>query len=61
VLAQLSNRLLTSQFGQGAIKPGTYSVGAYQIIVASGSGGLVVTVTDRGTGNKTTITIPTGP
>jgi curli production assembly/transport component CsgF len=60
VLAQLTNRLLASQFGQGAIKEGSYTVGAYQVVVAPGSGGVVVTVTDTGTGNKTTITIPNG-
>ena len=60
VLSQLTSRLLSSQFGQGAIKEGTYSVGAYQVVVAPGGSGLVVTVTDTGTGNKTTITIPSG-
>jgi curli production assembly/transport component CsgF len=60
VLSQLTNRLLASQFGQGAIKEGTYNVGAYQVVVAPGGSGLVVTVTDTGTGNKTTITIPSG-
>lgn len=60
VLAQLTNRLITSQFGQGAIKAGTYSVGAYQVVVAPGGSGVVVTVTDTGTGNKTTVTIPSG-
>jgi curli production assembly/transport component CsgF len=60
VLSQLTNRLLASQFGQGAIKSGSYTVGAYQVVVAPGSGGVVVTVTDTGTGNKTTITIPNG-
>lgn len=60
VLSQLTNRLLASQFGQGAIKEGTYTVGAYQVVVAPGGTGLVVTVTDTGTGNKTTITIPSG-
>ena len=60
VLSQLTNRLITSQFGQGAIKPGSYTVGSYQILVAPGGTGVVVTVTDTGTGNKTTITIPSG-
>lgn len=60
VLSQLTNRLLASQFGQGAIKEGTYTVGAYQVMVAPGGTGVVVTVTDTGTGNKTTITIPNG-
>ncbi len=60
VLSQLTSRLITSQFGQGAIKEGTYTVGTYQIQVTPGGGGVVVSVTDTGTGNKTTITIPNG-
>lgn len=60
VLSQLTSRLISSQFGQGAIKPGTYSVGAYQVQVGQSTGGVVITVTDPGTGNQTTITIPNG-
>lgn len=60
VLSQLTSRLITSQFGQGAIKEGTYTVGTYQVQVTPGGGGVLVTVTDTGTGNKTTITIPSG-
>jgi curli production assembly/transport component CsgF len=60
VLSQLTNRLISSQFGQGAIKEGTYTVGSYQVVVAPGGSGVVVTVTDTGTGNKTTVTIPSG-
>ena len=60
VLSQLTSRLITSQFGQGAIKPGSYTVGAYQVQVTQGTSGVVVTVTDTGTGNQTTITIPNG-
>jgi curli production assembly/transport component CsgF len=60
VLSQLTNRLLTSQFGTGAIKPGTYTVGTYQVTVTPGGSGVVVTVVDTGTGNQTTITIPNG-
>lgn len=60
VLSQLTNRLITSQFGQGAIRPGTYNVGAYQVQVGQSAGGVVITVTDTGTGNQTTITIPNG-
>lgn len=60
VLAQLSSRLIASQFGQGAIKPGSYSVGNYQIQITPGAGGITVQVTDTSTGNQTTITIPNG-
>lgn len=60
VLSQLSSRLIASQFGQGAIKPGSYSVGNYQIQITPGPGGVSVQVTDTSTGNQTTITIPNG-
>ncbi|MCI1188103.1 curli assembly protein CsgF [Hymenobacter sp. DH14] len=60
VLAQLTNRLITSQFGSGAIRPGTYTVGGYQVQVSQGTSGVVVQVTDTGTGNQTIITIPNG-
>lgn len=60
VLSQLSSRLIASQFGQGAIKPGSYNVGNYQIQITPGAGGISVQVTDTSTGNQTTITIPNG-
>ena len=60
VLAQLTNRLISSQFGTGAIRPGSYTVGGYQVQVTQGASGVVVQVTDTGTGNQTTITIPNG-
>lgn len=60
VLSQLSSRLIASQFGQGAIRPGSYIVGNYQIQITPGPGGISVQVTDTSTGNQTTITIPNG-
>ena len=60
VLAQLSSRLIASQFGQGAIKAGSYTVGNYQIQITPGPNGISVQVTDITTGNQTTITIPNG-
>lgn len=61
VLSQLSNRLIASQFGSGAIRPGSYTVGTYQIQVTPGANGISVQVTDTSTGNQTTITIPNAP
>ena len=61
VLAQLTNRLIASQFGSGAIRPGSYTVGSYQIQVTPGANGISVQVTDTSTGNQTTITIPNTP
>lgn len=60
VLAQLTSRLISSQFGTGAIRPGSYSVGGYQVQVSQGTTGVVIVVTDTNTGNQTTVTIPNG-
>lgn len=60
VLAQLTSRLISSQFGQGAIKPGSYNLGGYQVQVTEGATGVVILVTETGTGNQTTVTIPKG-
>lgn len=60
VLSQLTSRLISSQFGSGAIKPGSYNVGGYQVQVSQGTGGVVIVITDTGTGNQTTVTIPNG-
>lgn len=60
VLSQLTSRLITSQFGQGAIKPGSYTVGGYQVNVTQGANGVEIVVIDILTGNQTTVTIPKG-
>jgi len=60
VLSQLTSRLISSQFGTGAIKPGSYNVGGYQVQVSQGTSGVVIVVTDTATGNQTTVTIPNG-
>ena len=60
VLSQLTSRLIASQFGTGAIKPGSYTVGGYQVNVTQGSGGVEIVVIDIVTGNQTTVTIPKG-
>ena len=60
VLSQLTNRLISSQFGQGAVKPGSYTVGGYQVNVTQGSNGVEIIVIDIVTGNQTTVTIPKG-
>ncbi|AYA35928.1 curli production assembly/transport component CsgF [Hymenobacter oligotrophus] len=63
LLAQLTNRFITSQFGTGSgpVKPGSYTVGVYQIEVTPGSNGVSIKITDSGTGNQTTVTIPNVP
>ena len=60
VLSQLTSRLISSQFGTGAVKPGSYTVGGYQVNVTQGSNGVEIVVIDIVTGNQTTVTIPKG-
>lgn len=61
ILSQLTNRFITSQFGSGPVKEGSYTVGGYQIEVTPGAGGVSIQITDAGTGNQTTVTIPNIP
>jgi curli production assembly/transport component CsgF len=58
ILGQLSRQLITSQFGEGGVKEGTYTIGSYQVNVTPTGNGMSVQITDSGTGNQTTITIP---
>lgn len=58
ILSQLSRQLITSQFGEGGLEPGSYTIGNYQIEVTEGTNGVVIQIVDIGTGNQTTVTIP---
>ncbi|GAB2947327.1 curli assembly protein CsgF [Hymenobacter coalescens] len=58
ILGQLSRQLISTQFGEGGIKEGTYNIGAYQLNVTPTGTGISVQITDSGTGNQTTIVIP---
>lgn len=61
ILSQLTNRFITSQFGSGPVREGSYTVGTYQIEVTPGANGVIIQITDTGTGNQTTVTIPNIP
>ncbi|WP_426490972.1 curli production assembly/transport component CsgF [Hymenobacter sp. 102] len=61
ILAQLTNRFISSQFGDGPVREGSYTIGAYQIQVTPGPNGVAIQVTDTGTGNQTTVTVPNVP
>ncbi|RTQ48207.1 curli production assembly/transport component CsgF [Hymenobacter gummosus] len=58
ILGQLSRQLVTSKFGEGGVKEGTYTIGSYQVNVTPTGSGMAVQITDTGTGNQTTITVP---
>jgi curli production assembly/transport component CsgF len=58
ILSQLSRQLVVSQFGEGALAPGEYKVGNYQIEVTEGKSGVNIVITDTSNGNQTTVTVP---
>ena len=58
ILSQLSRQLVVSQFGEGALEPGEYTVGNYQIEVTEGKSGVNILITDIANGNQTTVTVP---
>ena len=61
ILAQLTDRFISDQFGRGTVRAGSYTVGGYQIQVTPGSGGVSIQISDPSTGNQTTVTIPNIP
>ncbi|SIT93626.1 curli production assembly/transport component CsgF [Pontibacter indicus] len=58
ILNQLSRQLVTSQFGEEGLAPGEYTIGNYDIEVSEGMSGISINILDKGTGNRTTVTIP---
>ncbi|GAB3890342.1 curli production assembly/transport component CsgF [Spirosoma agri] len=57
LLSQLSRNLFTSQFGEQGLKEGTFQFGDLQVVVANGTDGINIQITD-GKGGQTTITVP---
>ena len=58
ILSQLSRQFVLSQFGANGITEGSYNIGSYQIVVTPNGTGVDIQITDTGTGNQTTITVP---
>ena len=58
LLNQLSRQLVTTQFGEQGLEEGLYSFGDFQVDVANGIEGLVVTITDVALGEQTQVIIP---
>jgi curli production assembly/transport component CsgF len=58
ILNQLSRKLITAQFGEDSLEPGSYTIGNYQIDVTEGSGGVKIVIVDAGSGDQTTVTVP---
>ena len=58
LLSQLSRQLVTSQFGERGLEEGLYTFGDFQVDVAPGVEGLVITVFDASVGEQTQVVIP---
>lgn len=58
ILNQLSRQLVTAQFGEDGLAPGSYTIGDYDIEVSEGMTGININILDKGTGNRTSVTIP---
>ncbi|MFC2101070.1 curli production assembly/transport component CsgF [Bacteroidota bacterium] len=58
VLSNLSQLLVSDQFGLEELKDGTYTLGDYQIEISSGGEGIQVIITDFVNGGQTSVLIP---
>lgn len=58
LLSQLSRQLLSTQFGEDGLQDGTYTLGNFQVDVASNLEGLTITIFDQVQGESTQIVIP---
>lgn len=58
LLGQVSRSLFTQQFGEGDLKPGTYTFGSLAIDIYPSNEGLVINILDTNTGEQTQIVIP---
>jgi len=57
LLSRITSNLVSSQFGEGTLQPGTYKFGDYQVEIRNGTDGVVVRIVD-GKGGETSITVP---
>lgn len=58
LLSQISRQLATSQFGEGNLEEGSYTVGDFQIEVVNTIEGLSITILDTALGEQTQVIIP---
>lgn len=58
ILSQLSRQIVARQFGEDALKAGTYVLGNYQIEVTDQANGLNISILDNKNGSQTTVSVP---
>jgi len=57
LLSRITSNLISKQFGESTLKPGTYTFGDFQVEITNGTDGVVVRIVD-GKGGETSITVP---
>lgn len=58
LLSQISRQIISDQFGEDGLQEGTYTLGNFQVDVASTLEGLTITIFDQAQGESTQIVIP---
>lgn len=58
ILSQLSQKIVTSAFGESALTKGHYQLGSYVIDINPSSDGLHVNIQDNSNGGQTTVVVP---
>ena len=58
LLSQLSREIITNQFGEDGFTDGTYTLGDFQVDIATTLEGLSITIFDQIQGEQTQIVIP---
>lgn len=57
LLSRITSNLISKQFSENTLQPGTYRFGDYQVEISNGADGVVVRIVD-GKGGETSITVP---
>ena len=57
LLNRITSSLIGNQFGEGTLKPGTYTFGDFQVQITNGTDGVILRIVD-GKGGETTVTVP---
>ncbi len=58
ILSQLSQKIISSAFGESALTKGHYQLGNYVIDINPSSDGLHVNIQDNSNGGQTTVVVP---
>ncbi len=58
ILSQLSQKIVTSAFGESALTKGHYQLGNYIIDINPSTDGLHVNIQDNSNGSQTTVVVP---